>query len=628
MSSTSSYDTEDEKVSKAPPKQKKNKNYYSEKWQESYSWLVKGRREGVGKCIACNSEFSIVNGGKFDVKKHQQTVKHKTNFELFSKNTSLRQYFNPTSTSSFSTELKRQTAASEATFVFHTVKHSHSYRSADCSSDIFPVLFRDSKIANGFTCGRTKTSKIITNVLAKASVELLIAELKGGRSFSIGTDASNKGNIKMFPLVCRYFSKEAGGIQTKLLSFFNSQQETSKDIAGCLLQKLKESNLSPTNVISFCGDNASVNFGCHQSVFVELQKANHDLIGMGCLCHVLHNAVKNASKLLKVDIEAIILRTYSEFSSHSKRLEVLKEFYFFCDMEFAELLRHVPTRWLTLLPASEKLYVNFEPVKSYFLSQDSCPPFLRSFFELELAETYLCFFSNISSSVQKVILVLEQDGPIIIKLFELMSNLINSLKSKLNDHFYGIVVQQNLKKCDDLVQVELFKKRADAFVEYIIKYVEARFNLVNNKYETLKIFQLRNKLNFVDFSKVIEDFKIPDIDMDAFYVHLKSFREKIAENEFDDIEKIWIKFMNAFSVPNTEKIINFVFALPHSNAMSERIFSLMFYAWRKDRNRMNVETVEGELLIKSNFKHSCKEFYNFILSNEKLLKQISSSEKY
>jgi hypothetical protein len=31
--------------------------------------LGKGRREGVGKCIACNSEFSIVNGGKFDVKK-------------------------------------------------------------------------------------------------------------------------------------------------------------------------------------------------------------------------------------------------------------------------------------------------------------------------------------------------------------------------------------------------------------------------------------------------------------------------------------------------------------------------------------------------------------------------------
>jgi hypothetical protein len=170
------------------------------------------------------------------------------------------------------------------------------------------VLFKDSKIASGFACGRTKTSTVTTNVL--------IAELKERRYFSIGTDASNKGNIKMFPLVCRYFSKEAAGIQSKLLSFFNSLQETSKDIAGGLLQKLKESNLSTANVISFCGDNASVNFGCHQTVFVELQKENHDLIGMGCVCHILPNAVKNASKLLKVDIEAIILRTYTEFSSH------------------------------------------------------------------------------------------------------------------------------------------------------------------------------------------------------------------------------------------------------------------------------------------------------------------------
>jgi hypothetical protein len=43
-------------------------------------------------------------------------------------------------------------------------------------------------------------------------IELLIAELEEGSSFSIGIDASNTGNIKMFPLVCRYFLKGAGGI--------------------------------------------------------------------------------------------------------------------------------------------------------------------------------------------------------------------------------------------------------------------------------------------------------------------------------------------------------------------------------------------------------------------------------
>jgi hypothetical protein len=628
--SSSSNDTEDEKKAKLPGRRKKGKNYYSEKWQESYTWLVKGRREGSGRCFVCSCEFSISNGGKADVKRHQTTEKHRKNFEAHSKTTSARSFFNAPPSSSFAADLKRQSAAAEGAFVFHTVKHSHSYRSADCGSGLFAVIFKDSKIAANFSCGKTKVAKIITNVLAKTSVELLLTDLKN-RPFSIATDASNKGNIKMFPLVCRYFSKEAGGVQTKLLSFFNSQQETSKDISRCLLEKLNTNNLNPANIISFCGDNASVNFGCHQSVFTELRKQNNDMISMGCLCHVLHNAVKNASSLLKIDIEAIILRTYSEFSSHSKRLEELMEFYHFCDLEFSELLRHVPTRWLTLLPASEKLYVNFQPVKSYFLSKENCPAFLTAFFENELADTYLCMFSNICSTIQKIILVLEQDGPIIIKLFELISNLLRTLKSKLNDGFYGIVVQQNLKKCDNLTEVSLFKRRANAFVEYIINYIESRFNIQNNKYETLSIFQLRSELKFEDFTKVIEDFKIPGIDTDVFYeeyVNLKSFRENLTEIEFEDIEKIWIKFMNTFVVPNTEKIINFIFALPHSNAMSERIFSLMFYAWRKDRNRLALVTVEAEMLIKTNFKHSCKDFYNFILSNEKLLKEITSNEKY
>jgi hypothetical protein len=52
----------------------KKKVKTTKKWQESYTWLVKGRLEGVGKCIVCNSEFSIVNGGKFDVKNITSTV--------------------------------------------------------------------------------------------------------------------------------------------------------------------------------------------------------------------------------------------------------------------------------------------------------------------------------------------------------------------------------------------------------------------------------------------------------------------------------------------------------------------------------------------------------------------------
>lgn len=53
----------------------------------------------------------------------------------------------------------------------------------------------------------------------------------------------------------------------------------------------------------------------------------------------------------------------------------------FCEIEWAEMLRHVPTRWLTLTPAIERLLKNYPAIKAYFLSQGNCPPVSSQFFE-------------------------------------------------------------------------------------------------------------------------------------------------------------------------------------------------------------------------------------------------------
>lgn len=64
--------------------------------------------------------------------------------------------------------------------------------------------------------------------------------------------------------------------------------------------------------------------------------------------------------------------------------------------------------------------------------------------------------------------------------------------------------------------------------------------------------------------------------------------------------------------PNLEKIINYELSIPHSNAMSERIFSLMKTAWRSDRNRLLLQNLEAELILKTNFDETCKEFRKFL----------------
>jgi hypothetical protein len=54
----------------------------------------------------------------------------------------------------------------------------------------------------------------------------------------------------------------------------------------------------------------------------------------------------------------------------------------------------------------------------------------------------------------------------------------------------------------------------------------------------------------------------------------------------------------------------------------------MKFLWNDNRNRMANTLVGAELKIKMNGHFSCTEFYNYLLNNQELLKQIRSGEKY
>lgn len=126
----------------------------------------------------------------------------------------------------------------------------------------------------------------------------------------------------------------------------------------------------------------------------------------------------------------------------------------------------------------------------------------------------------------------------------------------------------------------MFKKRADAVLSYVIKYIEDRFDL-----KKLSIFNLSPNILFQDFTEVIKLFSIKNIDMDLLFdefIFLKTFAKKV-QNE-KTVDEKWKEFLNSGSFPNFEKICNFIFLIPHSNAATERIFSLMFLFWRKERN--------------------------------------------
>jgi len=252
--------------------------------------------------------------------------------------------------------------ATEIAHIYHSVKHHHSYNSLDCSMKLNSKLYDDSKIAPKISCGRTKSTAIVCNVLGKEALQIVLNDLKHHDPplfFCLQIDASNRKNMKMFPLSVQYFNKEYG-LRTYLVDFFENADESADGMFECLKNSMSNLGLNWQKVSSFSADNANCNFGNNKSLFQNIKKLNENVIKANCHAHIIHNMAKYALNNLDIDIENIVLKIYGHFSVSAKRRDNLKEFHDFVKTEFKEILRHVPTRWLSLQPCIERILLSWK----------------------------------------------------------------------------------------------------------------------------------------------------------------------------------------------------------------------------------------------------------------------------
>ncbi|CAF4653234.1 unnamed protein product [Rotaria socialis] len=211
-------------------------------------------------CIACNEKFSIHYGGKNDIDRHIKLKRHIHNMKSFSINRQL-----ITSTMKPNKE-SEEVAAAEGTFVYHGVKHGHSYSSQQCTTNVIKTIFSScSAIGKSMSCGRTKCSSIALNVLAPYFTQQILIEVKEACFFSIMFDASNKGNTKLFPVCVQYFSKF--GVKKGIIDLIDDADESATNTFENLEAAIKKSGLSLEGLTSIGADNTNVNMDNTHSVY-------------------------------------------------------------------------------------------------------------------------------------------------------------------------------------------------------------------------------------------------------------------------------------------------------------------------------------------------------------------------
>lgn len=636
-------ETDDETVateSAKPVKKKiKRSTHFNNDWMQNKNyaaWLKPTPGDPLSAtCTVCSATIVIKHEGKTALDDHVKTKKHQNRVQVTRQTMAISSFMIKKDSE------EDKIAVAELTSTYHGVRHGHSYLSTDCGNKVSAKIFSDSNIATKMSCGRTKSEALVENVLAPFSQERLAAELQKAQSFAVCSDASNSGHTKLFPYTVQYFCTSEG-VKYGLLDFYEDPDESSEAIFNQIVSITENNGLSIKQISAYGADNASVNYGRHNSVFQKLRGVNPHIVKGNCKCHIINNSVKTANRVFSssgCDVEAFVLKVYSEFSCSAKKVETLKEFCEFTSTKYREILRHVPTRWLSLLPAIQRILECWPALKSYFVSlgKDDCPSIVWTFVggaadtdvDHTVAECILAFMHNVMQEFDSSVRKLESDSATVIDVYSVMNRLRNQLIARRTDRFYGSKARQIMKDLSPQQQ-DHFRSLVDRFFEKAVLYLEDKFDFKDQLLAHTGCLSLEGQsLQWSELALLLDKLAL-DVDEDKLYGDVITLNEVFDTIPKDlTLDRKWAYFFSK-ATESTEllKVVAFVFSIPVSNAYTERVFSHMENVWSDKRNRLSVAMVKSELQVRLNFKLSCAEFKSFIEKQPTLIAAAKGNAKY
>ena len=119
---------------------------------------------------------------------------------------------------SHANSIEDQVMRAEIYFAKFVAEHNLPFLVADHFSCLAKVMFPDSKIAEAYSCARTKTTAIITHALAPAMREGVVGVCRSS-PFTILCDGGNdQVDKKYFAVLVRYWDDQVNHIATRFLA--------------------------------------------------------------------------------------------------------------------------------------------------------------------------------------------------------------------------------------------------------------------------------------------------------------------------------------------------------------------------------------------------------------------------
>ena len=228
-------------------------------------------------------------------------------------------------------------------------------------------MFPDSKIAELYSCTRTKTTAIVTHALAPAMREQVVRECRSS-PFTILCDGGNDQiDKKYFAVLVRYWDDNVHHVATRFLAMPVSNIATAERLFDTLNAVMEEHEIPWENVVGYASDTANVMVGAHNSLLSRVRAKQPQVFSLGCLCHLSNLCAVAALKTLPVSVDDLLIDVFYHFKHSSKRWKEFSEIQDeFEDIGSLRVLKHSTTRWLSLLRCLKRLLQQWPALHSYF----------------------------------------------------------------------------------------------------------------------------------------------------------------------------------------------------------------------------------------------------------------------
>lgn len=629
-----------------------------------YLDICKYKRTNFFFCKCCREDY---RGGITEITRHEQSKKHEATLKSLKTQRSVSSFFSVNSSIH-----ENQVQAGELRIAAFIAEHNLPIVLADHVPQLIQSICPDSKIAKSISCGKTKCTGIIKNVLGNHKFNEVINLLKVQKFSLLVDESTDKGATKHLALVVRLLQNNL--TVDLFLTLIPIVDASSQHLYQAIKQFFHDHNIPYLkNMIGFAADGANVMMGGNQSVAKLIIDEIPQIFILKCSCHSFALCASYACKKLPESVENLVKEIYKYFKYSTKKAGHFKEFQAFCNNKPHKMLQPSQTRWLSLVAVVKRVLEQWDALKLFFQnevledSRNELANLIHEKMQNIFCKLYLQFLDYILPYITNLNKEMQSEKPKICKLYNSIETVYkvilqffikDTVYEKNKDTFYKIDVfhPYNLKNLNDLDlggsvmvyimqhpdvptgELNKFKLSCLSFYQELILQISNRFPFENNKLKYLSYLlptNIKNKIN-KSIAVLINHFPIfaenTYNELDREWKTLLSMIDTDDLQFTEDFEEFWINVC-ILKMNNDEpmfplliKLVNHIRILPHSTATVERIFSAINLNKTKTRNSLNTDTLCGMLHTKSIFKNGevCHDFKigEDLLKNSKKWKHV------